>query len=123
MATPAPAIIKAPPTTPKALQAQVSAQATRAWAAHDAGAAARQNRVRPPAHVSPVSSPPAPVAPVARPRAASVGPGTTRSAAPAAAPFVPGQGRPAPAATVGGGQGRPTSSMARAIAAAEARKQ
>jgi hypothetical protein len=120
----------ASPSTPKGLQAQVSTQAAKAWAAHDAGAVARQSRLRPTHGIAPANSSAAaaPVAPATAPvqpapvkaKVASVGPGTTRSAAPVAAPFVPAQGRPAPVAKVGIGQARPSNAMTRAIAAAEA---
>lgn len=64
-------------------------------------------------------------APTRAPRVASVGPGSTRSAA-QQAPFVPVTGRPAPAASVGAGQGRrgpvTVESITAAIAASHEKK-
>lgn len=113
--------IKAPPTTPAGLQAQVSAQATRAWEAHDVAASARHvqtTRIVSPAPVAPVAPVPVPAPLPVKAKVATVGPGTTRSANPT--PFVPNQGRSAPASKVGIGAARPQSSMAKAIARAEA---
>lgn len=49
---------------------------------------------------------PRPNSPAPRVRTASVGPGSTRSAAPDQAPYVPPQERAAPASSVGMGQAR-----------------